>query len=562
MDILMNSSDEDCSDDSDLSSDEDADVSGPAAASSTVPGTLSEDSCSEEGKEDEVVSISTSRKRTYDWSENQPVTKRHNFVKIFSGVKIDFDETANHLDFFMYFMPIEFVSAICTEINKYYSFIIRKLATVPSRLSRWKQIEPAEFYCFLACSLLMPRTKKLEVNEYWSTDSLLQTPVFSQIMSRDRYKLILRLLHFSDNTAASQDILVKIRLVVEHTRKKFREAIVPFENLVIDESLLLFKGRLRFKQYIPKKRSRFGIKIFVLCDVQSNYILDYIVYTGAATETESGNADWGKSGDVVVSLLLPYLNKGHTIYLDNWYSSPELFLWLHEKCTNAVGTVRKNRKHLPPLPDKLKKGEIQFKSCGTLLALKWMDNKEVWMLSTVNGPEFVETEKKDHKTGQNKLKPSCVVNYNKSMGAVDKADMMLSSVQCIRKTMKWYKKVFFHLTDLCVLNAKAIYEIKKEQKTPLAKFHLELIRQLLDKFHGQTDIPRTPKQETPFRLENKEGHYPGFLGATERKETPQRRCVVCTANSKRKMTRIRCKKCDVALCMVPCFEKYHTLRKY
>ena len=207
-------------------------------------------------------------------------------------------------------------------------------------------------------------------------------PIFPQIMSRDWFKLILRLLHFCDKSTPTQDSLVKIWLIVEHTRTKFRESLNPLENLVIDESLLLFKGRLQFKQYIPKKRSRFGIKIFVLCDVESNYIIDYIIYAGAGTEIMSGNAEWGKSGDVVVSLLLPYLNRGHTIYLDNWYSSPDLFLWLNEKLTNAVGTVRKNRKTPPPMSEKLKKGEIQFRSSGTLLALKWMDNKEVWMLST------------------------------------------------------------------------------------------------------------------------------------------------------------------------------------
>lgn len=558
MELLMNSDEED-----NIFSDDDMDASGP----STPHAASSEDEISEEeGDDDEEVRNLQKRKRIYDWSAKNPATKRHPFDNSVSGLQISFADTATHLDFFLYFLPLEFISVICTEINNYYNFLASRMTTLPSRLARWKDIEPAEFYCFLACSLLMPRLKKLEIDEYWAKDFLLLTPIFPQIMARDRYKLILRLLHFSDNSSPSQDSLVKIRLIVEHTRKTFREALNPFENLVIDESLLLFKGRLRFKQYIPKKRSRFGIKIFVLCDVQSNYIIDYIVYAGAGTEIITGNADWGKSGDVVVSLLLPYLNKGHTIYLDNWYSSPDLFLWLNEKLTNAVGTVRKNRKNLPPLPEKLKKGEIQFKSSGTLLALKWMDNKEVWMLSTVHGPEMVETDKKDHKTGRKKIKPSCVLDYNKSMGTVDKTDMMLSSVKCIRKTIKWYKKFFFHVIDLCVLNAKTMFEIKKEKTLPLAKFHLELIRQLLDKFRGELGKQmagrRTSEGDTPLRLEHRDGHYPQFLPGTEKKEISQRRCVVCTSHSQRKMTRIRCKKCDVALCMVPCFENYHTLKNY
>jgi hypothetical protein len=35
----------------------------------------------------------------------------------------------------------------------------------------------------------------------------------------------------------------------------------PSEHLAIDEVIVLFKGRVVFKQYIPKKHKRFGIKL-------------------------------------------------------------------------------------------------------------------------------------------------------------------------------------------------------------------------------------------------------------------------------------------------------------
>jgi len=35
----------------------------------------------------------------------------------------------------------------------------------------------------------------------------------------------------------------------------------PSENLAIDEVIVSSKGRLFFRQYIPKKRKHFGIKI-------------------------------------------------------------------------------------------------------------------------------------------------------------------------------------------------------------------------------------------------------------------------------------------------------------
>ncbi|KAG8223623.1 hypothetical protein J437_LFUL003491 [Ladona fulva] len=189
------------------------------------------------------------------------------------------------------------------------------------------------------------------------------------------------------------------------------------------------EGKLMFKQYIPTKRSRFGIKLFVLCDCETNYILDFIVYTGETRDIDEQGYELGKSGDIVGTLIKPYLEKGHMLFVDNWYSSPALFLWLHNKTTNACGTVRKNRKHMPKMEEKLKKGNIQFMCSDILLALRWCDRREVWVLSTCHDSRILESSKVDYKMGKKNIKPNCVLDYNKRMGAVDKKYMILSSIE-------------------------------------------------------------------------------------------------------------------------------------
>ncbi|KAM7294400.1 uncharacterized protein ISCGN_023906 [Ixodes scapularis] len=72
-------------------------------------------------------------------------------------------------------------------------------------------------------------------------------------------------------------------------------------DLCIDESLLLFKGRLAFKQYIPSKRSRFGLKSFVLCNVKTGLVLDIVTYTGSSTEIN--DSEMGYEASVVLTLL-------------------------------------------------------------------------------------------------------------------------------------------------------------------------------------------------------------------------------------------------------------------
>ena len=56
--------------------------------------------------------------------------------------------------------------------------------------------------------------------------------------------------------------------------------MVPIDKYVsIDESLVLFKGRLCFQQYIISKRARFGINLYQLCTC-NGILLDFIVYHG------------------------------------------------------------------------------------------------------------------------------------------------------------------------------------------------------------------------------------------------------------------------------------------
>jgi hypothetical protein len=65
----------------------------------------------------------------------------------------------------------------------------------------------------------------------------------------------------------------------------------PTEHLTEDEVIVLYKGKLNFRQYIPKKQKRFGIKIYKLCDM-SRYTYDMDVYFGRnRTRSTADNSD-------------------------------------------------------------------------------------------------------------------------------------------------------------------------------------------------------------------------------------------------------------------------------
>lgn len=488
----------------------------------------------------------------------------HVFDDDSSGVKnVDNFSDLNELGLFELFLSPVIMDRIVTETNKFASEVLNKSEyTTHARINKWKDVTVEELYVFLAVSLLMVRNKHLTINEHWSTDSLLESPIFSKLMTRDRYLLILKMLHFNDNnTNNNSDKLHKLRPIIDHCKYYFKHYLVPFQNICIDESLVLFKGRLFFKQYISSKRSRFGIKLFVLCDCDTGYILDFIVYCGKSSEIYD-NYNLGQSSAVVTTLIEPYLNRGHSLFVDNYYSSPKLFSFLHNRKTNACGTVRKNRKHLPKLEKKLKIGETESSHTNSLLAIKWLDRREVYMLTTMHDDSMKKCDKINYKTKENILKPKCVIDYNGNMGAVDRSDLLLSSLSVMRKSVKWYKKLFFHFVDMIIINSYSLHILKSETHVALADFHLRLTRQIIEKYRTVEFQNKRGRHSTDYPLRLTERHFPSFVPATEKKKNATRKCVVCSKTDKkqkkRRETRYMCEICDVGLCVTPCFQEYHT----
>jgi hypothetical protein len=343
-------------------------------------------------------------------------------------------------------------------------------------------------------------------------------------MARDRFLVTLSMLHFADNEKQVQgDLLYKVREVLTKIKQTFIAQFSPFQDLVIVESMVLFKGRLMFKQYIETKIHKFGIKLYMLCDCETGFVLDLIVYTGAQTEMESV-PELGVSGGIVATLMKPYLNKGHS-YADNYYTSPTLSASLFDCKTNSCGTVRLNRKCMPVLRRKLTRGRTESLASQEMLAVKWRDHREVTVLTTVHRNVMVTLNKKDRKTQEYVRKPQCVIDYNEKMGAVDCNDMMLSSMECIRKKIKWYRKLFFLTVDLCLLNAHALYLTKTGNRVALAKFQLDIIHQLLERYHTPQAAARggRPSASAHTHLRLTEIHFPSLVPPMAKRKDAVRR---------------------------------------
>ena len=131
----------------------------------------------------------------------------------------------------------------------------------------------------------------------------------------------------------------------------------------MDESLVLFKGRLKFCQYIKTKCARFGIKRYELT-TSDGITLDFLVYCGKGMFHNDDQHSNMPSTERIPSVLMgPYLGKGHVLFTDNWYTSPTLASFFLSNQTHLCGTVRKNRKHFPKELDTAERNSDISKAC-------------------------------------------------------------------------------------------------------------------------------------------------------------------------------------------------------
>lgn len=208
-------------------------------------------------------------------------------------------------------------------------------------------------YKFFGILLYMGLCYRSRLEEYWST-GVLGMLEFRKLMSINRFLLIIRFLHFVDNYELDMTIhgserkTAKIKPVVQHCNEKFRQLYTPQRHLSLDESLLLWKGRLSWVQCIRTKAARFGIKTYELCEAESGYLLKLYIYTGkdsGASETIHGFT--GPTAKVVLRLAEDYLNKGHCLVMDNFYNSVALTHFLKRNRTDSFGTLNRRRVDTP-----------------------------------------------------------------------------------------------------------------------------------------------------------------------------------------------------------------------
>ena len=117
---------------------------------------------------------------------------------------------------------------------------------------------------FLGLLMQMGMLNLPRLSDYWSTDPLFKTYTWRKTMSRNIYFLLLHLWHFG--IPCANERLSKIAFFMNHLNETMKRIYRPSENLSLDESMVLWRGRLIFRRYIKNKKHKYGVKFYELCE--------------------------------------------------------------------------------------------------------------------------------------------------------------------------------------------------------------------------------------------------------------------------------------------------------
>ena len=237
------------------------------------------------------------------------------------GLLIDLPSDIRASEVLSLFLDEKVISLLVTETNRYAEQKLHQdEMTDHARMNRWKPTTSEEIKKFIGLMIWMGLVQTPLVT-CWSTDPIYNFPFPRSRMSRNRFELLLSNIHFANNeTIEESSRLGKVLPLLNILTDNYQKVFSPGEDIVVDETMVPWRGRLIFRQYIPTKSHKYGIKLFKLCSTEG-YTWSAKIYSGRDT---SGKKQVGIAENVCIELADKLLNEGRTLFVDNFYTSYEL----------------------------------------------------------------------------------------------------------------------------------------------------------------------------------------------------------------------------------------------
>ena len=244
-----------------------------------------------------------------EWTRTLTATNIPPFSVETPGPTNILDENQTELNFFELLFTNEVYEILVRETNLYAQ---QKVAVKPD--PKWRDVEKDEMNAYLGTHVYMSVVKLPETQMYWAKDFLFGSFGIAAIMPRDWSDKILQYFHVNNrsvmplNTQRKPveqtlhhvmplnaqrkpvDKLYLVRPVLDVILRQVEDNYVPYQDLSIDEAMIAFRGHLSFRQYLPAKPTKYGVKVWEICDSRNGYCFDFDVYLGRPTGARGAEA--------------------------------------------------------------------------------------------------------------------------------------------------------------------------------------------------------------------------------------------------------------------------------
>jgi hypothetical protein len=491
-----------------------------------------------------------------EWSPNVRKIKIKKFLGN-PGPTATLEKSKKELDFVYLIFPENLIERLTVETNRYAEQAQLKKGHDDKN---WSPVTIPEMKAFIGIRVYMSVVHLPTMKMYWSEDELYGNFPLAKIMPRNRYDKICQYLHAVNNADQlpkdnpNHDKLFLIRPILDAVTTQCQVQYKPHEQQSIDEAMVAFRGRLGWRQYLPAKPTKYGIKVWMRASPINGYAHDMQVYTGKSKEK---GAEVGLGERVIKDLCIGIGGKNHTVFCDSFFTGVKLFYDLLDYDIYGCGTIRTNRKGYPG--ETLKKDQKKRKQGDCVIlekdkkcaAIVWRDKKEVYLLSTAHDPTDPLAEvNRRQKDGTVKIVPCPppLASYNKYMNGVDRADGLRAQYPTYRMCKRWWTYLLWFALDVAMANAYILWcESPNHKDSSSLSFRKEVGRQLIGTY---SHVSGTNKKKTPTVTPKGLDHWP----MTVKKRM---RCRHCLTKKLRHESRVQCSGCPGVHLCIDCFKPWH-----
>lgn len=481
------------------------------------------------------------------WSKKKPSSKGrrggHNVMLRLPGTIGDARNARSPYECWRCIFSEDVIELIVKYTNVYIETIKGKF----TRERDARSTDLVEFKSFIGLLYLagVLRSNRQSLEELWGEDGF-GVDFFSLAMNLKRFKFLIKCTRFDDVTTRNMrmqyDKLAAVREVFELFVTNCQKNYSAGQNITVDEKLEGFRGRCGFIQYIPSKPNKYGIKIYAAVDAKMFYTLNMEIYAGI--QPQGPFIISNKPKDVVMRIVEPMHGSGRNVTCDNWFTSVELLEALKAKKMSLLGTLRKNKRQLPPefvntKPRAVSSTLFGFYQRSTLVSYVPKKGKNVLLISSMHNDDEVDG---------NSGKPQMILDYNATKSGVDVVDMMCSTYNVARNIRRWPMVIFFALLNVAGINSEVIHISNSTDPNPKSSKRRIYLKNLttelcMEQIQRRSSQVRGIPTQLQLRLRQYQPTPQQPVEETPCHDGQRKRCSKCRHMKKVRYSKYKCVKC-------------------